>query len=154
MDNCIKRNEQSIKSEYEINGKSLKIEQRLLTSNEVDQYQKNHIDITQDPEIFEALLANERADEKTEFNDETLYKIRKATKKINEETKELNYWFISASIKFNFFYGGYMTIDSKEIGDEEIINYIKLLSPEIIVELLENANKLSFTTEVEEIEAK
>lgn len=154
MENCITRNERAIKSEYELNGKKIEIEQRLLTDSEVDQYQKNHIDITQDPDVFKALLANERANEANDLDEDTLFRIRTATKQINDAKKELDYWFLSKSMSENVFYGGYMIIDGKEIDNKDLITYIKLLDPSIISDLLKKANDLSFPTEVEVTEAK
>ena len=39
MENCIKRQEKTIVTEFEINGKKLYFEQRLLTKAEIDEYQ-------------------------------------------------------------------------------------------------------------------
>ncbi len=152
MENCIKRNESTIISEFEINGKSIEIEQRLLTDQEVDEYKKNHVDITQDPEVFKALVMSERVEEGQDVEIETLYKLQAATKSINDAKKDLEYWLINKSLTSNVFYGGYMKIDGENI--EAPLEYIKLLDSGIIETLLENAESLSFPTEVEVEEAK
>ena len=73
MKDCITRNVKTIKSEYEINGIKVEIEQRLLTDNEVDQFKKEHMDVTQDPEVFKAIVLSEKAESEDIDTDTLIY---------------------------------------------------------------------------------
>jgi hypothetical protein len=160
MENCIKRQEKTIVSEYEINDKKLYFEQRLLTKKEIDEY-RNRLNATLgSEEVFKISLKAERNTDEDgtmkieNLTDDDLFLLKKANEEIEKKSLENKTFLIVKSLTKNLFYGGKLKIDEKEIEKNNIEQYIEMLDTDIFDKLFENAEKLSFFSEVEEIEVK
>ena len=160
MENCIKRQEKTIVSEYEINDKKLYFEQRLLTKKEIDEY-RNRLNATLgSEEVFKISLKAERNTDESgamkieNLTDDDLFLLKKANEEIEKKSLENKTFLIVKSLTKNLFYGGKLKIDEKEIEKNNIEQYIEMLDTDIFDKLFENAEKLSFFSEVEETEVK
>lgn len=175
IDDCITRNVKSIKTDFMIGEKKIEIEQRFLTNAEVKDYQKSHIDIMQDKDIFLAILEDQKAKEEDKLNpsdevelsNESRYVIHQASTKMKKQASDIETRFIAYSVTNNMLYGGYYKIDDKDVsemkcvvngeelkGIEKIIYFIDLIEPAFYNELLKNVNKLQYPTADETEQAK
>lgn len=154
IENCIERNTKTITTKYNINGKEIIFEQRLLTAKEINEYKKIQKDIITNPEAFKALIKAQEVDEGKKIDADSLYIIRKAEKDIYSGRIESENFLIKTSLTPNLLYGGRLIVDNKEVEDNKIMEIVEILETSIHNELFSNAEKLSFETEDEVAEVK